>query len=289
MLVVVTLLGALLPMAGLALGISYRIIRQQRAALQASEARCRRIAERSTDLTATLDIGSVFHDLNNLLTGIAGFAELGRHALPPTHPVCDDLDEIVKTTSRAANLTRRLLAVSRTHAATPCALDLNALITGMNRLLQQLLGTDITLTVQTTPNLGLVRADPGLLEQVLMNLVVNARDAMAGGGMLTIATAQVTLGAGTTIGQLDCPPGDYVRLAVGDTGTGMSADTQARLFEPFFTTKAPGHGTGLGLSICYRIVKQFSGGIQVTSAPGCGTTVAIYLPRIAAEVPYFNH
>jgi two-component system, cell cycle sensor histidine kinase and response regulator CckA len=223
----------------------------------------------------------VIHDFNNLLTGIAGFAELGLSGLPLDHPVRGDLDEIAKAASRAATFTSRSLAFARKQVAAPRLLDLNALILDTDKLLRRLIGAHIMLITLPAPDLGWVWADAGQLEQVIINLALNARDAMADGGLLTISTANVTLGAPTAQIESRYPVDYSVRLTMSDTGTGIEPATRQHLFEPFFTTKAPGCGTGLGLSTCADIIKQHGGEIVISSEPGCGTTVTIFLPRVA--------
>jgi PAS domain S-box-containing protein len=218
--------------------------------------------------------GGVAHDFNNLLTAILGSADLLVGHLPVDHPDRAEAEEIRRVAARAAELTRQLLAFSRQQVLAPRVLDLNGVVADMDRLLRRLIREDIQLRTVLASDLGAVRADPGQLEQVLMNLAVNARDAMPGGGRLTIETANVE--------GPDATPGRYVMLAVSDTGTGMSAETKARIFEPFFTTKPRGKGTGLGLSTVYGIVKQSSGHIVVESELGRGTTVRVYLPRVAS-------
>jgi PAS domain S-box-containing protein len=224
--------------------------------------------------------GGVIHDFNNLLTGIAGFAELGLTGLPSTHPVREDLDEIARAASRAATLTNQLLMFARKQIATPRTLDLNTLIVDMDKLLRRLIGAQIVLSTSPDPEPAWAYVDPSQIEQVLVNLVVNARDAMPDGGTLTISTANVTLDA-STWPEGSCPGNKYVRLMVSDTGMGIDAETQQRLFEPFFTTKAPHRGTGLGLVTCADIVRQHGGAISISSEPGCGTTVTVYLPQVA--------
>jgi two-component system, cell cycle sensor histidine kinase and response regulator CckA len=219
--------------------------------------------------------GGVVHDLNNLLMGIASFAELGRHVLPPEHPVQDDLDEIIKGTIRAATLTRTLLAFGRKQMPAPCVLDLNDLLSNMDRLLRQLIGPNILLQIRLTPDLGQIRADPSQLEQVIVNLVVNARDAMPNGGMLTIMTANVTSDTTSAQDHSGCAGDEYIALTIRDTSIGMDEATRAHLFEPFFTTKGHGQGTGLGLSTCKSIITQHGGTIDVSSEPGNGTNVTI--------------
>jgi two-component system, cell cycle sensor histidine kinase and response regulator CckA len=225
---------------------------------------------------------AVIHDFNNLLTGIAGFAELGLSGLPAAHPVREDLDEIARAAARAATLTNQLLAFGRKQLAAPRTLDLNALILDLDKLLRRLIGTQITLSTQPDAEPAWVYADASQLEQVLVNLVVNARDAMPDGGTLTISIAHVSLEALTSP---SCPAGTYVRLMVSDTGVGIDAMTQQRLFEPFFTTKAPERGTGLGLATCSDIVRQHGGVISISSEPGCGTAVTIHLPQAVTVDP----
>jgi two-component system cell cycle sensor histidine kinase/response regulator CckA len=228
--------------------------------------------------------GGIAHDFNNLLTAILGSTQLLLHATPPHDPRREDLEEIRHAGTRAADLTRQLLAFSRRQVLAPKVLEPNAVVAHMDRMLRRLLGEDIELVTSLDAGAGAVSADPGQLEQVLLNLAVNARDAMPTGGRLTIATARVTLteelAAPRPAHRL--PPGDYACLAVSDTGAGMDQGTQAHLFEPFFTTKAVGKGTGLGLATVYGIVKQSGGYIWVYSEPGHGTTVKVYLPRVAA-------
>jgi CheY-like chemotaxis protein len=188
--------------------------------------------------------------------------------------------EIRKAGARAASLTRQLLAFSRKQVLQPKVLDLSAVAAGTSAMLRRLIGKDIELVASLQPRPGRVRADPNQVEQVLVNLAVNARDAMPAGGLLTIETRDVELPAADGRGPADAAPGPYVRLAVKDTGSGMEADTLAHLFEPFFTTKGPGSGTGLGLSMVYGIVKQSGGHLAVRSAPGAGSTFGVYLPRV---------
>ena len=207
--------------------------------------------------------GGVAHDFNNLLTIITGRSELLLRALPADHPRRRDMELILQTAERAATLTAQLLAFSRKQILQPQPLDLNAVIMRLAPMLRRLIGEDVELVTELEPGLGSVRADPGQVEQVVMNLAVNARDAMPRGGTLRIRTATAER---------------WTRLEVADTGTGMSAETRARIFEPFFTTKGPGEGTGLGLSMVYGIIEQSGGRITVASELGRGTTFEILLP-----------
>jgi PAS domain S-box-containing protein len=226
----------------------------------------------------------VAHDFNNILTAITGYAQLLLEDLGPTDPHRGDIDEIRKAADRAAALTRQLLAFSRQQILQPTVLDLNVLVSDTEGMLGRLLGEDVELATQLTPDLGAVKTDRSQIEQVIMNLAVNARDAMPQGGKLTIETANVEMDAVYARDHFPALPGSYVMLAVSDTGTGMTLDIQAHMFEPFFTTKGKGKGTGLGLATVYGIVKQSSGFIWVYTEPGHGTTFKIYLPRVG-QVP----
>ena len=222
----------------------------------------------------------VAHDFNNLLTVIAGRATLVLQRFSPDDPSRRAIQLIEQTANRAAALTQQLLAFSRKQVHQPKVLDLNAIVTGMEPMLQRLLGETIDLVTAPGPALGRVRADPGQVEQVILNLVVNARDAMLSGGQLTIETVNVELDNAFTRHHPGARTGPFAMFGVSDTGVGMDAKTQARIFEPFFTTKGPGKGTGLGLATVYGIVKQHGGYVSVDSAPGRGTTFRIYLPRV---------
>ena len=222
--------------------------------------------------------GGIAHDFNNLLTAILSFGSFAREALAAEDPIGLDIDEILKAGQRAQALTSQLLAFSRRKPVAPRVLNVNEVIEGTQRILRRLLGEDVQVIVQPAADLGNVRIDPDALEQVLLNLAVNARDAMPGGGSLTIKTANATVDPMNSVA-----PGEYVDIAVIDTGTGMDAATQAQIFEPFFTTKEQGRGTGLGLATCYGIVHQAGGLIQVNSALGEGTTFHVLLPRIEEQ------
>jgi PAS domain S-box-containing protein len=223
--------------------------------------------------------GGVAHDFNNLLTAITGYSDLSLRRLEEGHPLRRNLLEIKKAGERAATLTRQLLAFSRKQMLQPKVLDLNSVVADMFKMLQRLIGEDIDLLSSVDYTLGQIKADPGQLQQVLMNLCVNARDAMPHGGKLTIKTSNIYVDKEYSQRHVSIQPGDYVLLSVSDTGSGMDAETQARIFEPFFTTKEQGKGTGLGLSTVYGIVKQSGGNIWVYSEVGGGTTFKIYLPR----------
>jgi signal transduction histidine kinase/CheY-like chemotaxis protein len=222
--------------------------------------------------------GGVAHDFNNLLTVINGFSQVALDILGPENSVRPLVEEIVKAGDRAAGLTRQLLTFSRQQVVSPRVIDLNAVVGDTDRMLRRVIGEDVILATDLEPGLWSVRADPGQIEQVLMNLVVNSRDAMPTGGQLTIATQNVSADCGAP--HPNVPAGDWVVLAVRDTGVGMSDDVRARVFEPFFTTKGVGKGTGLGLATVYGIVTGAGGHVTVQSQPNCGTTFTIYLPRV---------
>ncbi|MCZ7663993.1 MAG: ATP-binding protein [Thermoleophilia bacterium] len=230
--------------------------------------------------------GGVAHDFNNVLTAVIGHVDLLRATLKEHPEAEDDLDEIRKAAERAAALTRQLLAFGRRQALRPRVFDLNETTESMAGMLQRLIGEEIDLVFQRETGLGPVEADPGQVEQVLMNLVINARDAMPEGGKITIETANVELDEEYAGGHVSAQPGPHVMLAVTDTGTGIPKEILPHIFDPFFTTKDPSQGTGLGLSTVYGIVKQSGGNIWVYSEPGCGTTFKIYLPRTDKPVDW---
>jgi two-component system, cell cycle sensor histidine kinase and response regulator CckA len=232
--------------------------------------------------------GGVAGDFNNVLTVITGYAELLRGEVPTSSPSRRYVEEIIYAGERAAALTRHLLAFSRGSTAQPRILDVNGLIGGMQPMLRRLLGDEIELIVLASPGLGRIRADPSQVEQVIVNLASNSRDAMPRGGKVVIETANVDLEDGPASKNLGVKPGSYVMLAFSDTGTGMDPVTRSRMFEPFFTTKEPGKGAGLGLATVYGAIKQNDGQVTVYSQPNCGTIFEIYLPRVqpeAAEEP----
>jgi PAS domain S-box-containing protein len=224
--------------------------------------------------------GGIAHDFNNLLTAINGYSELTMLQLKAEDPLMQNLEEIKKAGDRAASLTRQLLAFSRKQVLQPKVIDLNSLVADIEKMLRRLIGEDIDLQTVLHRELGSIKADPGQIEQVIMNLVVNARDAMPKGGKLTIETRNVYLDQEFAEQHIATNPGPYVMLAISDTGTGMDEQTQARIFDPFFTTKEVGKGTGLGLSTVYGIVKQSGGNLWVYSELGQGSTFKVYLPRI---------
>jgi two-component system, cell cycle sensor histidine kinase and response regulator CckA len=228
--------------------------------------------------------GGVAHDFNNVLSVILSYGDMLLADIKPDDPMREAVEEIQKAGNRAADLTRQLLMFSRQQVLEPKVIDLNEVLTSMDKMLQRTLGADVDLVSLPTPALGRVRADPSSVEQVIMNLVVNARDAMPTGGRLTIETSNVVLDEAYSQAHLGVRPGPHVMLAVTDGGTGIPKETLARIFEPFFTTKAIGKGTGLGLSTVFGIVQQSGGSVWVYSEPGVGTTFKVYLPRVDAAV-----
>ena len=228
--------------------------------------------------------GGIAHDLNNLLIPIIGYTDLGLMKIPPDHDLYPDLESIKQAGERAAGLTRQILAFSRRQVLTMKALNLNEVISDFQKMLERLISEDIVLTTESAPDIAWVEGDQGQLEQVLLNLVVNARDAMPGGGHLTIKTANVNLDDSFVAAHPGAETGPYVLVSVSDTGHGMDTDTQRHIFEPFFTTKEKGRGSGLGLATVFGIVKQHKGNIWVNSEPGRGTTFEVYLPVSGSPV-----
>ncbi len=232
--------------------------------------------------------GGVAHDFNNLLMVIKGHTELLRNVLPPADEYSRKIEQIERAADRASGLTRQLLAFSRLQMLQPKVMNLNDAVGDMGRLLPRLIGEDIELVIQSAENLGAIRADRSQMEQIIMNLVVNARDAMPDGGKLIIETSNIELDRLYNEKHPIVREGRYVLLCVSDTGTGMSLETQAHIFEPFFTTKAQGKGTGLGLATVYGVVKQSGGFIWVYSELGRGTTFKIYFPRVDQPVDHMD-
>ena len=225
--------------------------------------------------------GGIAHDFNNILVSISGYAEFLINTLPPGAPARDDLAEIHLETERGAALTRQLLTLSRKQETQTQLVDVNTVADEAEKMLRRIVGANMHLEKRLAAAPGLINADPSQISQVIMNLVINARDAMPDGGRIILETGKASLDGDTSGMRLAPKPGDYVMLSVNDTGTGMTAETLLHVFEPFFTTKAPGSGTGLGLSTVYGIVNQAGGGISVDSAPGRGTKFKIYFPLAA--------
>jgi nitrogen-specific signal transduction histidine kinase/ActR/RegA family two-component response regulator len=224
--------------------------------------------------------GGIAHDFNNLLMVIQGYADLLAERLPAGDPLRRNAEQIQTASQRATSLTRQLLAFSRKQMLAPKVISVQSILGDMERILRRLIGEDIQLETSSAPDVGLIKADRSQIEQVILNLAVNARDAMPQGGRLTIETANVDLDASYARSPVVLAPGKYVMLAVTDNGCGMDAETQTHIFEPFFTTKEKGKGTGLGLATVYGIVKQSGGYVWVYSEPGRGTSFKIYLPMV---------
>jgi signal transduction histidine kinase len=228
--------------------------------------------------------GGIAHDFNNLLTAIRGNAELMSHRVKHDPAMAAEVDEVLHAADRAASLTRQLLAFSRKQVLQPTALDINEIVNGVARMARRLIGTDVQLCLELGEPVSLVLADPAQLEQVLLNLIVNARDAMPSGGTILVQTSNARLHADAAeIVQAGIAPGAFVMMAVSDEGIGMDPATQARIFEPFFTTKETGRGTGLGLSTVYGIIRQTGGAITVDSERGRGASFKVYLPAVTGE------
>jgi len=232
--------------------------------------------------------GGIAHDFNNFLIIIRGYTEILLRRLGREAEGSREIAEVGKAAERAARLTRQLLAFSRKQIIEAEPLDLNAVVTEMQTMLDRLIGENIEVSIDLDDDLGCIRADGGQIEQIVMNLVVNARDAMPRGGKLVLKTGNVTLAEAPTEAHPGAVAGDQVLLTVTDTGEGMDAGTAGRIFEPFFTTKERGAGTGLGLSTVYGIVKQCGGRIDVDSEPGAGTTFSLYFPQVAGKPEAFN-
>jgi signal transduction histidine kinase/ActR/RegA family two-component response regulator len=261
-----------------------RAFERMRSALQKNEAQKENLEDqlRQAQKMEALGrlAGGVAHDFNNLLTVIKGHSELIMDRMKPGDPVLSSGEQIRKAADRAVALTRQMLAFSRKQALQPKVLEVNGLVDDLGKLLERLIPEDIEVIFRSGKSLGRVKADPGQLEQVLLNLTVNARDAMPRGGKLTIETKDVTLNGEIAQFAPSLQPGRFVKLSVSDTGSGMDANTKAHIFEPFFTTKEPGKGTGLGLATVYGVVKQTGGFIRVDTEMGVGSTFEIYLPRV---------
>jgi nitrogen-specific signal transduction histidine kinase/ActR/RegA family two-component response regulator len=253
-------------------------------ALRASEERYRLLFQQLVQAEKMQAIGrlagGVAHDFNNVLTIIMGYAQQ-LIDFPEANPdvVQNNAGQIITASNRAAALTRQLLAFGRKQVLQPTIVNLNAIIVDVDKMLRRLISENVEIVTRPAPKLGAIKADPGQIEQVLLNLVINARDAMPTGGTLTLETANIELGQAYADEHAGVRPGPHVMLAVSDTGVGMDAETQAHIFEPFFTTKETGKGSGLGLATVYGVVQQSGGHISVYSEPGRGSTFKVYLPR----------
>ena len=249
--------------------------KQTEAALRASQEQLRQ--SQKMEAVGSL-AGGIAHDFNNLLTAILGYCDLALESIPEHMPANDDVQEIRRAALRAAELTHQLLAFSRRQTLKPSVFVLNSALEGIEKVLRRLIRESIVLELSLAPDAPLVRADPAQVEQIILNLVVNARDAMDRGGRLVLATGESTFARAQTVGSGVLPPGRYATLSVMDTGTGITPEIRERLFEPFFTTKERGHGTGLGLATVYGIAQQSGGGVDVQSVPGEGSTFTVYFP-----------
>src|SRR5213592_916960 len=262
-------------------GLTTKVRRALKEAEEREEERCLEEQLREAQKMESIGklAGGIAHEFSNLLTPIIGYSELVLNEIRNDDPQRRNIEEIKKAGERAASLTKQLLAYSRKQPLQPRVLDLNAVIAELDKMLRRLIGADIELVTRLAPELGRVKIDPGQIEQIVITLAVNARDAMPQGGKLTIETTNTELDEAYPPKRAAVTPGQYVMLSVSDTGCGMDAQTQSHLFEPFFTTKEIGKGTGLGLSMVYGIVKQSGGDIWVYSEIGRGTVFKIYLPR----------
>ena len=265
------------------LGINYDITKTKRAEEEKHKLEFQLLQAQKMESVGRL-AGGVAHDFNNMLGVILGHAELGLMHLDPTNPVCADLKEISKTAERSADLTRQLLAFARKQTVSPKVIDLNDTVTNMLKMLQRLIGEHIKLVWQPSHDQCQVKIDPSQIDQILANLCVNARDAIADTGRITIETGTCSIDADYCTGNPEATPGDYVRLVVSDDGRGMDRETLTHIFEPFYTTKEMGKGTGLGLATVYGAVKQNNGFINIYSEPGKGTTFSIHLPHYAEDM-----
>jgi CheY-like chemotaxis protein len=228
--------------------------------------------------------GGIAHDFNNLLTAINGYSSLTLKKMAPGDPFRHNIEEVKNAGDRAAELTSQLLAFSRKQIMQPVVINLNSVVSNIEKMLRRIIRESIELRFVLDPELSNIKADPGQIEQVLMNLTINARDAMSNGGTLTVETQNVLLDEHYVGQHVTVAPGEFIKMTVTDTGQGMSAETQSHIFEPFFTTKDIGKGTGLGLSTVYGIIKQSGGDIRVYSEEGHGTTFKIYLPCVGEPI-----